>query len=276
VIVPDTVPRHERSIRDGPGLMVDWGGGRYEMTAAELEPAAVHVVALAGLDAGERVLDVACGTGNAALLAARAGAETTGLDAAERLIEVARERAQAEGLSAQFDVGDAQALPYEDGTFDVVLSVFGVIFAPDAQRAFAEMVRVLRPGGRGLISAWVPEGTIDAMVGTYMRAAAAMTGQAPERFPWHDPDAVGDLAARHGATVSAADGEVAFTAESPEAYLAATEEHHPMSVAMRPLIERGGGGEAIREQALAILREGNEDPAGFRATSRYRVLTVRN
>jgi SAM-dependent methyltransferase len=194
--------------------MVDWGGGRYEITAADLEPVAVHVVALAGLEGGERVLDVACGTGNAALLAARAGAETTGLDAAARLIDVARERAQAEGLAARFEVGDAQELPYEDATFDVVLSVFGVIFAPDAQRAFAEIVRVLAPGGRALICAWVPDGTISAMVGTFTRAAAAVTGQAPERFAWHDPAAVGDLAARHGATVSVADGEVAFTAAS--------------------------------------------------------------
>src|SRR3954464_8532637 len=105
--------------------MVDWGGGRYELTAADLEPAAVHVVALAGLQRGERVLDLATGTGNAALLAARAGAETTGLDAAARLIDVARSRARDEGLAVRFEVGDAQELPYEDATFDVVVSVFG-------------------------------------------------------------------------------------------------------------------------------------------------------
>jgi SAM-dependent methyltransferase len=255
--------------------MVDWGGGCYEVTAAQLEPVAERVVALAALERGESVLDVACGTGNAALLAARAGAEVTGLDAAARLIEVARARAQAEDLPARFTVGDAEELPFEDATFDVVLSVFGVIFAADAERAFAEIVRVLRPGGRALISAWVPEGTIDAMVGTFMRAAAAVIGRPPERFPWHDAAAVGELAARHGATLSVDEAEVAFADESPEAYLAAMQEHHPMSVAMRPAIERGSGSEAVREQALAILREGNEDPDAFRVTSRYRVLTVR-
>ena len=255
--------------------MVDWGAGRYEETAADLEPVAAHVVALASLQRGEKVLDVACGTGNAALLAARAGAETTGVDAAPRLIEVARGRARAEGLQARFDVGDAQALAYGDGAFDVVVSVFGAIFAADAERAFAEIVRVLRPGGRALLSAWVPGGTVDAMVGVFMRAVAAATGPAPARFAWDDPAAVGELAARNGAEVSVDEGEVAFVAESPEAYFAVSEAHHPMSVSMRPLLERAGGHDAIREQALGILREGNEDPDAFRVTSRYRVLTVR-
>jgi SAM-dependent methyltransferase len=255
--------------------MVDWGVGRYEETAADLEPVAAHVVALAGPQLGEKVLDVACGTGNAALLAARAGADTTGVDAAPRLIEVARGRAQAEDLPVRFDVGDAQALPYDHATFDVVLSIFGVIFAADAERAFGEIVRVLRPGGRALLSAWVPGGTMDAMVGVFMRAVAAVTRPAPVRFAWHDEAAVGELAARHGAELSVDEGEVAFAAESADAYFAANETHHPMSVSMRPLLERAGGDDAIRDEALAILREGNENPDAFQVTSRYRILTVR-
>jgi ubiquinone/menaquinone biosynthesis C-methylase UbiE len=91
--------------------MIDWGIGRYEHTAAELEPVAEHVVALAGLRPGERVVDLATGTGNAALLAARAGAVVTGLDAAPPLIDVARERAGQEGVQASFVVGDVGALP---------------------------------------------------------------------------------------------------------------------------------------------------------------------
>src|SRR3954462_10924744 len=127
--------------------MVDWGVGEYEQTAAELEPVAEHVVALARLEAGERVLDVACGTGNAALLAARTGARATGVDGAPRLIEVARTRAAADGLAPAFVVGDVHQLPFGDGAFDVVLSVFGVVFADDPPRALGELVRVLRPGG---------------------------------------------------------------------------------------------------------------------------------
>jgi ubiquinone/menaquinone biosynthesis C-methylase UbiE len=143
--------------------MIDWGLGHYEHTARELEPVARHVISLAELKPGQRVVDLATGTGNAALLAARAGAEVTGLDAASRLIEVARQRAEAEGLDATFVVGNLEQLPFEDRSFDVALSVFGLIFAEDASRALDELVRVLRPSGRALVSAWVPAGSIDAM-----------------------------------------------------------------------------------------------------------------
>lgn len=255
--------------------MLDWGAGRYEETARELEPVAAHVVALANLSPGERVLDLACGTGNAALEAARAGGVVTGLDGAARLVEVARGRAQQEGLDAEFVIGDVQALPFDASTYDAALSVFGLIFAADAEAAFAEMIRVLRPGGRALISVWVPSGPIDAMVGVFARAIAEATGMRQRRFPWNDRDAVDELAGRHHAEVHAHDGELRIVAASPEAYLDASQEHHPMSVAARPLLERAGNAERVRERALAVLHDGNEDPHGFRVTSPYRVLELR-
>lgn len=149
---------------------LDWGAGQYEITAAELQPAADHVVELAHVQPGHKVLDLATGTGNAALAAARRGAVVTGIDAAERLIEVAAQRADAEALETSFIVGDIQDLPFADASFDRVLSVFGLIFASDADRAFAELRRVLAPEGRGLLSVWVPSGAIDAMAGVLMRA----------------------------------------------------------------------------------------------------------
>lgn len=255
--------------------MIDWGLGHYEHTARELEPVAQHVVSLAELKPGERVLDLATGTGNAALLAARARAEVTGLDAAARLIGVAEERATAEGLKATFVVGTLDALPFEDRSFDVALSVFGLIFAPDAARAFDELVRVLRPNGRALLSAWVPAGPIDAMVGVMGRALSDATGRAPKRFAWHDVVAVRELAAHHAVRVLVHEGELAITAESPEAYFEANEHQHPMSVAGRPVLEQAGTYAEVRERALAALREGNEDPEGFRVRSPYRVIEVR-
>ena len=135
------------AVASQPFQMPDWGIGRYERFAPDLEPAAEHVVELAGLHPGERVLDLGCGTGNAALLAARAGAAVTGIDPASRLLEIARERLAADGLDGSFVVGDAQALPFRDGEFDAVLSVFGVIFAVDAERALSEAIRVLKPDG---------------------------------------------------------------------------------------------------------------------------------
>jgi SAM-dependent methyltransferase len=254
--------------------MIDWGVGEYERTAAELEPVARHVVALAAVSPGDRVLDLACGTGNAAILAAGAGAAVTGLDAAARLIEVARARAAAAGVAATFVVGDALDLPFDDGAFDVVLSVFGVIFAPDAERALAEIVRVLRPGGRALVSVWIPEGAIDRMVGVLARGLAAAGGPALPRFAWHDPDALGPVAARLGVRLTTEDAGLVIEGASPEAYFAAGEASHPMSVAMQPLLDRSGRYPELREEAIAALREGNEDPAAFRVTSPYRVVRL--
>jgi SAM-dependent methyltransferase len=220
------------------------------------------------------LLDLATGTGNAALLAARMGALVTGLDGAPRLIEVARERARSDAVQASFVVGDVAALPFEDESFDVALSVFGLIFADDPRHAFAEMIRVLRADGRALLSAWVPAGPIDAMVGTLSRAIAATTGSTPKRFAWHDPEAVGELARRHGLRVRVHDAVLTITAESPEAYLSASERSHPMGVAGRGVLEEAGSYGEVREQALAILRDGNEEPEAFCVSSPYRVIEV--
>jgi SAM-dependent methyltransferase len=250
--------------------MVDWSAGEYERTAAELEPAARHVVERAAIAPGERVLDLACGTGNAARLAVAAGARVTGLDSAPRLVEVARDRVP----DAEFVVGDALELPFGDGAFDVVVSVFGVIFVPDPARAIAEIVRVLAPGGRALLSAWRPEGPVTSMVGVLGRGLAAAGAPNRPRFAWEDPEAVAALAAVHGATVDAEDGNLTIEGESPEAYFAVAEEHHPMSLAGRPLLERAGTYPVLREEAIGVLRAGNEDPAAFRVTSPYRVVRL--
>jgi ubiquinone/menaquinone biosynthesis C-methylase UbiE len=155
---------------------VDWGLGKYEHTAAQLLPAARVVVERAAPVEGELVVDVGCGTGNAALLAAGRGARVLGVDPASRLLEVAREQAAAQGLEVTFAAGEAGSLPVEDGAVDVVLSVFGVIFASDVSAAAAEIARVSAPAGRILLSAWVPEGAIHedaAALGGALRAVRA-------------------------------------------------------------------------------------------------------
>ena len=253
---------------------IDWGVGDYEATAAELEPAAVHVVSLAGVRAGERVLDIATGTGNAALAAARAGARATGIDAAPRLVEVARQRAASERLEISFEVGDLHELPFAPGSFDCAISVFGIILAADPQRAVAELVRVLAPGGRGLISVWIPAGPIDAMVGAFMRAVARATGSRPPRFPWHEEQSVKQLFAAHDVEPLWHEGALQITAGSPEEYLD-QQRSHPMSVATAPLLERTGNATAVYEDALAILRAANERADGFLVTTPYRVIEVR-
>ncbi|UUP16410.1 class I SAM-dependent methyltransferase [Nitratireductor thuwali] len=105
----------------------------------------------------ERVLDIACGSGNTALAASRRYCEVTGIDYVPALIERARTRAEAEGAKIDFQVADAQDLPFPDGHFDVVVSVFGVMFAPDQEKAASELLRVTRPGGRIGLANWMPE-----------------------------------------------------------------------------------------------------------------------
>ena len=156
----------------------------------------------------------------------------------------------------------------------MVVSVFGIIFAPDAVRALAEVVRALRPGGRALVSVWIPEGAIRDMVDVLARGVVAAGGPERPQFGWHDPEAVAPVAARLGASVTAEDGALVIEGASPEAYFAAGEATHPMSVAMQPLLDRTGRYPELREAAIAALREGNEDPAAFRVTTPYRVYRL--
>ena len=108
--------------------------------------------------------------------------------------------------------GGAESLPFPDASFDLVVSVFGVIFTAEPERAVGEMLRVLRPDGRVLIAAWLPTGAIATLMGCVARAVAAATSESvPERFAWHDRDIVAEIALRHGARVDAHDGEVQFS-----------------------------------------------------------------
>ena len=115
---------------------------------------------------GQKVLDVATGSGNTALSAARRFCETTGIDYVPALIEQARERARAEGLDVAFEVGDAEDLPYHDASFDVVLSTVGVMFTPDQEKAALELLRVCKPGGKIGLANWVPDGFVGNMFRT--------------------------------------------------------------------------------------------------------------
>ena len=163
---------------------LDWSLGRYERTAEQLLPAARLVVERAAPRVGERVVDVGCGSGNAALLAAERGARVTGVDPAARLLDVAREEAAARGLDADFALAEAAALPLADGEADVVLSVFGLIFAPDPQAAAAELDRVTAPSGRIVLSAWIPGGGMSDAIRVSREAVARVLELPPGPQPF--------------------------------------------------------------------------------------------
>ena len=259
----------------GPAL--DWGLGRYESTAERLLPAAHAVVERAALHAGERVLDLGCGTGNAALLAAAHGAEVTGVDPASRLLEVARARAAGEGAEVTFLSGEAASLPVGDASMDVIVSVFGVIFAPDALAAGAEMSRVLTARGRIVLSAWLPQGTLFEFTSAATEAVRNALGAPPppKPFAWHDRGALSALLAPHGFTVDVAQHSLSITDTSPAAYLDGESRKHPLAVAGFEILERLGQVESVRSRLLNILEAGNEDPAGFEITSPYVVAFAR-
>jgi len=144
-------------------LKAMWMSGDFGQVAKHIETNAEEFIARLALEPGTRVLDVACGSGNLAIPAARAGAVVTGVDIAPNLVEQARARAASENLTIQFDEGDAENLPYDDAAFDVVVSMFGAMFAPRPELVAAELVRVCRPGGKIAMANWTPEGFIGQM-----------------------------------------------------------------------------------------------------------------
>ena len=166
-----------------------WMSGDFGEVAKHIAASAEDFIARLELKPGMRVLDVACGSGNLAVPAARAGAIVTGVDIATNLLEQARARAEAEGLKIQFDEGDAEKLPYDDASFDVVVSMFGAMFAPRPQLVAAELVRVCRPGGWIAMANWTPEGFIGQMfraTGKHVPPPPSM----PSPLKWGDEETV--------------------------------------------------------------------------------------
>lgn len=139
-------------------LKAAWNTGDYGRFAVYLQSSALEFLERIPIEPGVRFLDVACGAGQIAIPAARAGADVTGVDIAPNWIAQARARAEAEGVTARFDEGDAEELPYADGSFDIVVSLIGAMFAPRPERVAAELVRVCRPGGRIVMGNWTPQG----------------------------------------------------------------------------------------------------------------------
>ena len=156
-----------------------WSSGDYNKIAALTVPVSEHLVEQVGVMPGERVLDVATGTGHVALAAARRSAKATGIDYVPELLDIARLRAQAEELDIEFVQSDAEDLPYGDATFDVVLSAIGVMFAADHARAARELVRVCRPGGRIGLASWTPEGFVGGMLAAVGRHVTPPAGAQP-------------------------------------------------------------------------------------------------
>ena len=166
-----------------------WTSGDFGRIAKGYERGSGEFIARLGFDPDEPVLDVACGTGNLSLPAARIGAAVTGIDIAPNLIAQAQARAAADGLVIRFDVGDAENMPYADGAFHTAVTMFGAMFAPRPERAAAELLRVVRPGGRIAMANWTPSGFIGEMLRITVGYVPAPAG-IPSPLLWGTDDAV--------------------------------------------------------------------------------------
>jgi SAM-dependent methyltransferase len=166
-------------------LRSTWMSGDYGYFARFMQPGAMEFLKRLSVAPGTRMLDVACGAGQIAIPAARAGAHVIGIDIASNLVDQAQDRARAEGVDARFDEGDAEALPYEDSSFDLVVSLIGAMFAPVPERVAAELVRVCRPGGRIVMANWTPEGHVGQLfkiIGKHLPPPPLM----PSPLKWGD------------------------------------------------------------------------------------------
>ncbi|MHB8524650.1 MAG: class I SAM-dependent methyltransferase [Candidatus Acidiferrales bacterium] len=172
-------------------MRATWMAGDFGEIARLNERGAEEFVARLSLKPGMKVLDVACGTGNQSIPAAKTGATVTGLDLAPNLLEQARKRAEAEGLKVEFIEGDAEKLPQSAGEFDVVLSMFGAMFAPRPELVASELMRVCRPGGLIAMGNWTPGGFVGQMFKITARHVPPPPG-VPSPLLWGDESVVAE------------------------------------------------------------------------------------
>jgi ubiquinone/menaquinone biosynthesis C-methylase UbiE len=238
-----------------------WSAGRYPSLAPNLLPAIASLVHASGVDPGNRVLDVGCGTGNAALTARRAGADVVGVDVTRPMLDLARDGA---GLAGYDDIhwvaGDAEALPFPDAAFDVVVSSFGHVFSPAAAAAGREMVRVAEPGGRVAFTAWSPDGLVGALTDVLDDYVDHPNHDPWAHLRWGDADFVRDRLG-DACELSFERRIAEFRYVSPAHFWRDfAEEAGPLSPALRKL-DAPEARRALREDALASLDEWFADNA---------------
>jgi ubiquinone/menaquinone biosynthesis C-methylase UbiE len=254
---------------------VVWAEGDYPDIAMKIESVAATVAEACGVASGESVLDVATGSGNAALIEARKGATVTGIDITPELLEVARKRAADESLEITFEEGDARQLPYEDAQFDQVTSVFGAMFAPDQKATAGELLRVCKPAGKVAVSAWTPEGLHGQMFATIGKHMPPP----PEGFEppilWGVEDHVRELfAGASDVTCERLPALGAVTGESAEAWIDYLERVLGPVVLAKQALEPEGKWEASRADLIELFERFNEaDDGTIRADPEY-LLTV--
>jgi SAM-dependent methyltransferase len=230
-----------------------WSQGDYAPIAREMEPAAQALVDALEIEAAQSFLDVAAGNGNLAAAAARAGCAVHACDLTPKMVSLGEARCEAEGLAVEWLEADAEELPFEDGSFDRVGSVFGAMFAPRPHLAATEMFRVLAPGGRlGMVN-WIPEGFIGRLVATVASHLPAAAGTPPT--DWGDERTARDRLSQHAADIVARSGSIRFVYDSTDALICHYERCNGPIIAARMLL-RERYPELVRDLS-ALINEFN-------------------
>jgi ubiquinone/menaquinone biosynthesis C-methylase UbiE len=244
-----------------------WSSGDYSVIGTTLSLVGETLCEAADLRAGQRVIDVAAGNGNASLAAARRGCEVTSTDYVPALLAHGRERAAAERLPIEFQHGDAEDLPFADGGFDAALSIFGVMFTPDHEQAAREMARVCRPGGTIALACWTPEGFVGQMfriIGKYVPPAPGVRSPALWGTEQHLSTIFGDTIASMQATPR----DFVFRYRSAEHWLEVFRTYYgPMLKAFAALDEAGQAG--LATDLLDLARRFHQGGPGLAARSQY-------
>jgi ubiquinone/menaquinone biosynthesis C-methylase UbiE len=233
-----------------------WSKGDFARIGVAMQKVGEDLCEAVDLVPGQRVLDVACGAGNCAIAAARGFSDAVGLDYVPELLDRARERAAAERYDIEFVEGDAQALPFEDGSFDVVLSTFGAMFAPDQERTAQELLRVCRSGGKIGMANWPPSGAIGGgMFSIVSEHAPPPPGVLPPTL-WGTEDRLRELFGHDVAELEVTRREVKFRYRSPEHWLEYFRTYFgPMVTAFERVGEDGA--QALADDLLELMRTTN-------------------
>ncbi|MBJ7328777.1 MAG: class I SAM-dependent methyltransferase [Solirubrobacteraceae bacterium] len=253
-----------------------WASGDYPAVAELVSAVGEHTATRAGVRPGNEVLDVAAGTGNAAIPAARAGGRVIATDLTPELFVAGRRRAEQAGVDLEWIAADAEDLPFEDERFDVVLSAIGVQFAPRHEVVAAELVRVCRPGGTIALGNWAADGFIGrfwSIMGPFLPTPPAFASPPPG---WGRIDHVEELFAEHPVELAFERGSVRFADTSAEAWLDTFVDRYGPVLQARNKLSESGRWTELRDALLAMCEELNVATDGTWAVeSEYLVIVAR-
>lgn len=250
----------------------EWTVGHYPTLARIFLPLAAELVDAVLVGPDDRVLDVACGTGNVALTAWRGGAQVTGVDITPAMLDAARERAAVIDADVDWREGDAAALPFPDDSFDVTLSCLGHMFVPDAKAAGDELLRVTKPGGAVAYTAWTPESGIAAMMRVLVAHLPVPPDDSPPPFLWGDPDVVRERLGDRVEALRDETGTLRYPAASPAHFWESMKvDSGAIALAVETVDEAGLP--ALDEDVVAALDPYFSDAANA-VELEYRVVTA--